>query len=119
MGAAVFKATLRAAGVGCRVSGVSRFRPRNPTPGTRHLLALASPGLAEVPQQAHADPGGAWTRVIRRDVRLVAIGVRRARDVEVDPRDVADELLQEQPGGDRAGAAATRVAHVGHGGLDL
>ena len=42
-----------------------------------------------------------------RDVAVVAVDERRARDVEVHPRHAVDELLQEQPGGERA--AVTRA----------
>src|SRR6187401_2550393 len=62
---------------------------------------------------------GAGARVVWRDVRLIAVGVGRPGDVEMHPRDVADELLEEQASGDGARAAAAAVADVGHGGLDL
>ena len=43
----------------------------------------------------------------------------RAGDVEVGPRHVADELLQEQPGGDGAAARAADVLEVGHVAVEL
>src|SRR6188508_1397920 len=86
---------------------------------TRRALSELLPGLAEVPQQAYADARGAGARVVWRDVRLIAVGVGRPGDVEMHPRDVADELLEEQASGDGARAAAAAVADVGHGGLDL
>src|SRR6478735_7808174 len=69
------------------------------------------PVLTEVPQQAHAYARGAWFGVVRGDVGLLAVGVGSTRDVQVDPRDVCHELLQEQRRGDRTSATSAGVAH--------
>ena len=54
-----------------------------------------------------------------RDVSVLLVGARRSRDVDVDPRGVADELLEEQAGRERAAPALAGVAHVGDLGLEL
>src|SRR6266540_5449273 len=81
--------------------------------------SASTPSLAEVPQQADAYAGGAWSWVVGGDVGLVAVGVGSARDIEMGPRHVAHELLQEQAGHDGAGAAATGGAHDGPSRLDI
>ena len=56
----------------------------------------------ELDQRADAEAGAALD-----DLAVDLAGVGRAGDVEVRPRDaLAHELLQEQPGGERAAVAA-------------
>src|SRR6266540_3994668 len=90
-----------------------------PGPGLAPRASASTPSLAEVPQQADAYAGGAWSWVVGGDVGLVAVGVGSARDIEMGPRYVAHELLQEQAGRDGAGAAATGGAHDGPSRLDI
>src|SRR5262249_39255215 len=53
---------------------------------------------------------------------LVDVGLRRAHagagDVQVGPRGLGDESLQELGGGDRAGVAAAGILYVGELGVD-
>ena len=67
---------------------------------TRASIRLGEPHH-RLDERAHAEAGAALA-----DVAVVRVRTRRAGDVEVDPRHVADELLQEQPGGQRAAVAA-------------
>ena len=83
----------RAFGLGCRRR-------------CRTSAAGASNGAGQLDQRAHAEAGAALRRGSRR---------RRSRergpgDVEVHPRHAVDELLQEQPGGERAAVAAGRCS---------
>src|SRR5881398_1208037 len=90
--------------------GAAVFRATRRAPLLNDVFG-SLPGLAEVPQETYTDARRAWFGVVRRDVSLVAIGVGGTRDVEVDPRHVGHELLQEQCRGDRTRAAAASVAH--------
>src|ERR1051326_2588840 len=82
---------------------------RSTPPGT--LL----PGVAQVGQdRAHRAAGGALGTQ-----RRVLLDEGRPRDVEVAPRPLAGELLQEQAGGDGAAAAGAHVVHVGHVALEV
>src|ERR1051325_1787607 len=65
-------------------------------------------------QRANAHAGGAL-----RAERRVLVDERRARDVEVRPRNAAGELLDQEPGGGRAAVAAARVVEVGDVALEL
>ena len=76
-----------------------------PTTGTRER---------QLDERAHADAG--------RALRLIRLGLfrpRRAGDVEVHPRQIAGELLDEERAGDRAAGAAAGVGEVGDLALQL
>src|SRR5512144_1365219 len=64
-------------------------------------------------EQAHAKAAGA----LRHGV-AVLLRPGDAGDVEMRPRRLADEALEELRGGDRAGAAVADVLHIGNVGLD-
>src|SRR5688572_6350707 len=49
----------------------------------------------------------------------VLVRGRGTREIDVDPRDVANELLQEETGRQSAAPALTSVLHVGDLGLQL
>src|SRR6185312_8932881 len=70
------------------------------------------PAEDELAEQAHAHPG----RPLHPG-RVLAIGVRRAGDVEVDPGEPVHELAQEPPRRDAAGWTPAGVLHVGDVGL--
>src|SRR5437879_6761239 len=71
--------------------------------------------LREVRQER---PDGVARRTLRRQ-RQVLLGEGRPGDVQVRPRRLARELLQEEPRGDRAAAARPDVVEVGHLALEV
>src|SRR5438477_7814275 len=71
-----------------------RYSARDAAPDWLDGLRVL-PRLAEMPEQADPDTGGARLGIVWSDVRLVAIGVCSAGNVEVDPRHIADEFFQE------------------------
>src|SRR5690606_15094286 len=69
----------------------------------------------EIDEQARAEAGGSL-----RAKGLVAIAFHRgARDVEVGPGQVRDELFQKERGGDGARVVAADVLQVGDGRVEL
>src|SRR5262245_9327945 len=60
------------------------------------LQLQRAPAAQQLEQRAHAEAGGA-RRLERRDL----LGVRDGRDVEMDPRCVADEVREERARRDR------------------
>src|SRR5215212_4439467 len=67
----------------------------------------------EFHENAHRN--ACWTP---RDGPEVRLGVRRARNVQMDPGIPLGELLQEESGSDRARRATTGILDVGHVALD-
>src|SRR4030095_1473349 len=68
----------------------------------------------EAEDRAHRAAGAALGRQ-----RRVLLEKRRARDVEVGPRPIAGEFLQEQPGGDSGAAPRPDGVHVGDVALEV
>src|SRR5438270_10383748 len=65
-------------------------------------------------QQLDQRPDAEAARALRR-VRVVLLAASGTGDVEVSPRHVADELFEEEAGGERSAVAvAAGVADVGH-----
>src|SRR5437016_8440029 len=95
-----------------------RYSARHAAPDLMDLLRVL-PRLAEMPEQSDPDTGGSRLGIVWSDVRLVAVGIGGTGDVEVDPRHIADEFLEEQSGGNRSGASTPGVAYVSHRRLDL
>ena len=104
---------LLAIGVSPRLAAAARlgrcdpFPGRDPTRPTGNCLQ-AGEVCSQLDQGAGAEGGGALG-----EPPVVGVGVHRAGDVEVDPRRVADELLQEQRRGDRPAVGAADVLEVG------
>src|SRR5918995_6826591 len=68
----------------------------------------------ELGERTNGDACGAL-----RLIRLGVLGPRGAGDVQVGPRQIARELLDEERGGDRAARAAAGVREIGDFALEL
>ncbi len=85
--------------------------------GRRVTLRLVEV-VEQLDQRAHPEAGAA-----ARHEAVVGVGQRRPGEVDVHPRHVGHELLEEEARSERASAAATRAEHgraadvlqVGHG----
>src|SRR2546426_1963756 len=79
------------------------------TPLTRSMSRAAAGGEDVGEERPRSEPHPAL-----RGVGQVLVRERRPRDVQVHPRRVARELLDEEPGRDRAARAGPRVPEVCH-----
>ena len=83
------------------------------------VVVDVGPGVGEVGEEADADAGGQVLLEVGWHGRPAAFGPGGARDIEMGPGNVANEIREEPGGSYRAGGISTDVLEVAQRRLDL